>query len=598
MIESIIIKSSRFLASDMQYAQVAQVFENLSSTNSRLEKTAILALFLQEIPTSEMHKITLLLQGRVFPEWDSRKVGLAGKLVLKAVSLATGHSMSEVEQKLKKTGDIGDTVEQLVQTKRQQTLFSQDLSVGDVFSSLQQIATFEGNKSQDFKLSELNKLLTSAKPLEAKFIVRTVLEDLRVGIAIGTLRDSIYYAFFCSEFSYNKETNTLEHITFVEEGTQTKELIKRALDLTADPGEVIIHIKEGKSLVDFHLIFGTPCKVMLARKEKTFAEAFARTHLPARVEYKYDGFRLQMHKIGNTIKLFTRRLEEVTTQFPDIVEALQSQITAENVILDGEAVGYNPQTLKYEAFQHISKRIRRKYQIEELVKELPVEVNIFDIIKLEEEEFLDTPFSKRLEILQSIVTEKELVVRLAKGILVDNEAQAQKFYEEALASGNEGVMIKDLAGTYEPGGRVSAWIKMKPTMDDLDLVIVEAEWGSGKRSEWMTSFTLACINDEGELLEIGKVGTGLKEIEDNDEDNLSFPKVTELLKPLIISTEGKFVKVKPEVVVSIAYEEIQKSPSYSSGYALRFPRVLTLRPDRALHDIASHDDITEMYLEQ
>ncbi len=584
----------------MQYNSVASVFEKLSQTSSRLHKTAILAQFLNKLPIESITPVTLLLQGRVFPEWDGRKIGIAGKLALKAVSLATGHSLHEVQAMFKKTGDIGDAVEALVSTKRQQTLFSQDLSIKAVFSSLQRIAAFEGNKSQDFKLGELNKLLTSAKPLEAKFIVRTVLEDLRVGIAIGTLRDAIFYAFFCEYFRYDQESNSLEHEAKAgKEKQETSERIKRALDLTADPGEVIIHIKEGKSLEDFHLIYGTPCKVMLARKEKTFAESFARTHLPARLEYKYDGFRLQIHKNDQEISLFTRSLEDVTKQFPDVVAAIQKQVLVKHVILDGEAVGYNSTTGKYEAFQHISKRIRRKHHIEELAKELPVEVNVFDIIKLGDEEYLDTIFTERLNILKTVVEEKERHVVLAKGTIVHNEAEAQPFYEEALAAGNEGIMIKDLKGLYQPGGRVSAWIKMKPTMDDLDLVIVEAEWGSGKRSEWMTSFTLACIDEYGELQEIGKVGTGLKEIQDDaDTQSVSFPAITALLEPLITSTKGKLVKVKPEVVVTIAYEEIQKSPSYSSGYALRFPRMITLREDRSVESIAQKEEIIEMFLEQ
>lgn len=557
----------------MKYSLLADLFEKLSNTNSRLEKTSMLAHFIKETPQESISEVILLLQGRVFPEWDGRKIGIAGKLALKAVSLATGHSLQEVQVSFVKKGDIGEAVQELTSTKRQQTLFSSDLEVSEVFSSLQKIASYEGNKSQDVKLAELNKLLTSAKPLEAKFILRTVLEDLRVGIATGTMRDAIQEAFFIED---------------------KKEQIKRALDLTADPAVVIAHIKEGKSIDDFHVQYGTPCKVMLARKEKTIEEAFKRTSLPARVEYKYDGFRLQIHKFDQEVRLFTRRLDEVTKQFPDIVQAVLENIKAKNVILDGEAVGYDPQTKKYEAFQHISKRIRRKYQIQELAQELPVEVNIFDIIKLEDKEFLDTPFSQRLEKLQEVLHESPLHIKLAKGITVSTLKEAQKLYEESLATGNEGIMIKDLKGTYEPGGRVSAWIKMKPIMDDLDLVIVEAEWGSGKRSEWMTSFTLACIDDEDNILEVGKVGTGLKEIPDGE--SVSFPELTEQLKPLIISQKDKLVKVKPEVVLSIAYEEIQKSPSYTSGFALRFPRVVTLRSDRNISDIANIEDIRELFL--
>jgi len=578
----------------MLYLVLAEVFSQLSSTNSRLEKTAILSAFIQDMPPDVVDQILLLLQGRVFPEWDGRTVGIAGKLVLKAISRASGYSENEVQERFNKHGDIGDVAQDLIQHKKQQTLFSAPLQLKDVFSTLQKLASQQGIGSQDIKLAELNKLLTSAKAVEAKFIVRTVLEDLRIGIAIGTLRDGITFAFFSEGVIYDKEKNVLDYK--LKEGVDietTKKKVKRALDLTADVAIVVRHLMEDKPLDEISLRVGTPCKVMLARKERSFSDAFARSGLPARLEYKYDGFRLQIHKKGSQIKLFTRRLEDVTKQFPDVVIAVRKYVSSLNCILDAEAVGYNPQTGKYQPFQHISKRIRRKYDIAQLAKELPVEINIFDVLLNGETILLDTPLPKRLAILQRIVRDKKRELVLAKGITIDNETEGEVFYQESLNAGNEGIMIKDLNGLYEPGGRVSAWIKMKPIMDELDLVIVKAEWGSGKRSAWMTSFTLACRADNGNFLEIGKVGTGMKEEE--SDDATSFPQLTKLLTPLVLGKIGKEVRVQPQVVIMIAYEEIQKSPTYSSGYALRFPRVLTLRPDRKTDDIASEDDIQELY---
>lgn len=584
----------------MQYLKLAQTFEKLSQTSSRLEKTTILAQFIKEIKT-ETDKVTeeivLLLQGRVFPEWDGRTVGIAAKLALKAISRATGHSENEVEKVFKKKGDIGDTVEEVVSKKRQQTLFSSSLTLNDVFTTLQKIASIEGMKSQDVKMAELSRLLTNAKPIEAKFIIRTVLEDLRVGIAGGTMRDGITYAFFTDTIEYNKEKNSIEFEGQFEkeEITALMDKVKRAFDLTADYAKVLNHMKKGQSLDEFKLTTGSPCKVMLARKERTFTDAFARSGLPARLEYKYDGFRMQIHKKGKEVKLFTRRLEEVTKQFPDAVAAIIKYVKVNECILDSEAVGFDPKTGKYEAFQHISKRIRRKYDIDKLAKELPVELNIFDILYDGERVIIDEELPIRLKALEKVIPEdKPQEIVKAKGILIDKEEEAQKFYEESLAAGNEGVMIKDMHGKYQPGGRVSAWIKMKPIMDELDLVITEAEWGNGKRSAWMTSFTLAVQNEEGEILEIGKVGTGLKEIAE-DEETVTFARLTELLKPLIIGEEGKIVRVKPEIVLMIAYEEVQKSPTYSSGFALRFPRVLRIREDKAVFDIASIEDIYDLY---
>ncbi|MGM5481523.1 MAG: ATP-dependent DNA ligase [Nanobdellota archaeon] len=580
----------------MNYKELAETFQRLSSTTSRLEKTSILAEFLKELAEEDAEKAILLLQGRVFPEWDERTVGLAGKMVLKTVARATGSDTSAIEKKFKEKGDLGLVVEELLSSQRQQTLFSKELTVKDVYTTLQKIATLEGKNSQDQKLGTLNKLLTSASPIEAKFIVRTVLEDLRVGVAEGTLKDATAYAFFTESFSYDKKNNSLTHE--MKKGyslDEVKEKVKRALDLTADVAKVIKHIKEGKKLSEIRLQVGTPCKVMLARKEKTFGDAFERTGFPVRLEYKYDGFRLQIHKDGKKVQLFTRRLEDVTEQFPDVVEAVKTHIDATTCIIDAEAVGYDPKEKKYKPFQYISQRIRRKYNINQLVKELPVEVNVFDVLLLENEEILDKPLTERLKVVEKIVKPEERVLVAARGVEVDKLEEAEKIYQEALDAGNEGVMIKNLEESYQPGGRVSAWIKMKPVMDELDLVIVKATWGEGKRSTWMTSFTLACRDNE-EFRTVGKVGTGMKE--EATGKGLSFPELTEKLEPLVIATSGKEVEVKPEVVVTVAYEEIQKSTAYEAGYALRFPRTIAYRPDRSTEDIASRDEIIDYYHDQ
>jgi DNA ligase-1 len=378
---------------------------------------------------------------------------------------------------------------------------------------------------------------------------------------------------------------------------ELKQKIKHALDFTADFAVVLRHIRAGKSLDEFTLTIGKPCRVMLARKESSFDDAFKRTGFPVRIEYKYDGFRLQIHKQGDVVRLFTRRLDEVTKQFPDVVVAIRELITLTDCILDAEAVGFSPQTGKYQPFQHVSKRIRRKYDIEQLAKELPVEVNVFDVLFANGVSYIDVPLQRRLEFLSAHIKKnvpRKLV--LVKGIVAQSEDGVQAFYEESLTAGNEGVMIKDLQAPYQPGGRVSAWIKMKPVMDELDLVVVEAEWGSGKRSAWMTSFTLACRNDAGEFLTIGKVGTGLKELDDGE--HVTFSQLTQALEPLVTSTQGRVVKVRPEVVLTLAYEEIQRSPSYTSGFALRFSRVLALRLDRSTADIADLDDVQDLFASQ
>ena len=262
--------------------------------------------------------------------------------------------------------------------------------------------------------------------------------------------------------------------------------------------------------------------------------------------------------------------------------------------MDSEAVGYDPKKLSYRPFQEISQRIRRKYEIEKLQKELPVEVNVFDIIYFEGKNLIKKPFAERRKILGKIIQNKKWQLKLSEQIVTSGIKDAEKFYSNALQEGEEGVMMKNLNAPYKPGARVGYMLKLKPSEKEFDLVIVGAESGTGKRSGWLSSFILACQH-ENKFLEIGKVGTGIKE---KEEQGLSFKELTKMLKPLITEEEGRTVKLKPEIVITVTYQEIQKSPTYSSGYALRFPRFTKLRPDRSVKDITFLKEVEKEYARQ
>jgi DNA ligase-1 len=292
--------------------------------------------------------------------------------------------------------------------------------------------------------------------------------------------------------------------------------------------------------------------------------------------------------------LFTRRLENVTQQFPDIIEAVKKYVKGNNFILDGEVIGIDPKTKKWMPFQAISQRIKRKYDIEDIAKKFPVEVNLFDILYYNGKDLTKKTQEERRKFLEKIVKQIPKKIILTKKLITSNKIKAEKFYKESLKVGNEGVIVKNLKTIYQPGRRVGGWVKIKSIMETLELTITGAEWGEGKRASWLSSFTLACKKDS-EFLEVGKVGTGIKE---KDEEGITFKQLTKLLKPSIIRQEGKTVKIKPNLVVEIAYEEIQKSPTYSSGYALRFPRVLRIRYDRSIKDIDTIDRIKEIYSKQ
>jgi len=348
-------------------------------------------------------------------------------------------------------------------------------------------------------------------------------------------------------------------------------------------------VKRGKTgdLGKVKLEIGKPIKVMLAQKVKTIKEGFEAVGKPCAIEYKYDGFRLVIHKKGNEIKLFTRRLENVTKQFPEVVDYIKKYVKGNAVILDSEAVGYDKKTKAYKPFQSVSQRIKRKYDIEKLQEELPVEVNVFDILYYNGKSLLNEPFRKRTELIKKIIRNEPYKIIRAKQIITGDEKRAEEFYKQALKDNQEGVMMKNLDAVYNPGSRVGHMLKIKPEERDFDLVITGAEYGTGKRSGWLSSFILSC-KDRDKFLEIGKVGTGIKE---KKEEGVSFEELTKKLKPFIVSEKGKSVKIKPKIVVSVTYQEIQKSPTYSSGFALRFPRFTALRPDKSPSDVTTLKEV-------
>ena len=541
--------------------------------------------------------IILLLQGRIFPRWDETKIGVASRLVLKSINIATGKDAKSLEDEWRKKGDLGLVAAEFIKNKHQITLFSSDLTVKKVFENLRKLPKQEGAGAVERKTKLIAELLTSAKPLEAKYIVRTVLEDMRVGVGEGSIRDAIVWACFGEKLKirYNKEKNDIE-LEEREDYNRYISAVEQANELKNDWGSVAKIAKEHglKGLSKLSLIPGKPLKVMLYKKAEDMEDAFERVGKPCACEFKYDGFRLQIHRDGNEVNLFTRRLDNVTKQFPDVAKIAKGHIKSKSYILDSEVIGIDPKTHSWLAFQQISQRIRRKYDIPQMVKDVPVMVNVFDAMVVDGKNLLKTPFEERRKALKKIITPVKEKLELAKQLVTGDMKKAEKFYSEALSKGNEGIMMKKLDAPYKPGSRVGYGVKVKPVMETLDLVITGADWGEGKRANWLSSFTIACKKGD-EILEIGKVGTGIKE---KEEQGLSFKELTKLLKPLIIEEKGREVKVKPKIVIEINYEEIQKSSKYSSGFALRFPRLVRLRDDKPVSEISTIKQVERYYHEQ
>ncbi|MEI6058926.1 MAG: ATP-dependent DNA ligase [archaeon] len=562
----------------MEYKKVVDVYEALSNTTKGLEKTKILGEFLNDVKKSGEYEIIYLLQGRVSADYDKKELGISQQLAIKAISTASGLKDSEIVRDFKELGDLGKVSEKVMKTKRQSSLFSKKLTTEKILENLHKLVTLEGKGTVDKKIGLIVELLHSASVVESKYIVRTVVGDMKVGVGSGLLRDAIVDSCFSpKDLSEKKEYG---------------EKVQQAYDKATDFAEVFEKACRNQ-LSRISLSPGKPVKVMLFPKAKDVEDAFRIVGKPAAFEYKYDGFRMMINKFEKNgkeeIQIFTRRLDNVTKQFPDAVKYAKENIKAKSFIIDCEAVGYNPKTKKYQPFQAISQRIKRKYDIDKLEKELPIELNIFDIIYYNGENLIDTEFLERRKIIEKIVDEKKLKIVLSAQIITSDAKEAEDFYEKALEEGQEGLMAKSLTAPYKPGARVGYAVKLKPEDNDFDLVITGAEYGTGKRAGWLTSFDVSCRDEKSdELLEIGKVSTGLKE---KREEGLSFEEMTHRLKKIIVEEHGRSVVVRPEIVVTVQYQNIQTSPTYNSGFALRFPRIKALRPDRGKDDVATLKEI-------
>lgn len=549
----------------MLYSELAEVYEKLESTSERLKKTEILASLLKKTDEKSLPKVALLIQGKVFPSWAEEELGISGLLMARIISMATGFSASEIGDLYKKLGDFGLVAEKLTARKRQKTLFQVPLTVDKVFDNIRRLATVEGKGSQETKFRMVSELISSAKPKEAKYLVRTVLGDLRVGVAEGVVRDAIVTAFHskgrplkeCKE-----ETNAVEWAWF----------------LRPDYGEVALIAKKSglEGLKRVRLKPGSPYHVLLAEKSPSLEEALQAFENPS-LEQKFDGARVIIHKKGEKLWVFTRRLENVTKQFPELRDMVMKAVKARDCIIEGEMLGIDKETGDPMPFQLLSQRIKRKYDIERMVEEIPVQVNLFDIVYLDGKDLFNKPLSKRRKILETIIKPIKGKFQLSDMLITKDLKKAKAFYEQSLDAKQEGVMVKNLDAAYQPGRRVGYWLKVKPIMETLDLVITGAQWGTGKRAGVLSSFVLACRTDEG-FAECGMMGTGIKE---KPEEGLSFEQLTAMLKPHITGEIKEKVNIKPSLVVEVAYEEIQRSPTYSSGFALRFPRIVKIRPDKS-----------------
>src|SRR3989338_1118825 len=540
----------------MRYSEIADIYERLEATTKKLEKRDILSDFYRSCSDSELPKSVLLSMGLVS---TTEELGLAKELVKRIIAKSFGVEGKKIEEKFRELGDLGLIAEFFAKNKRQISLGKKELTISMVFENLNKLPGITGTGSQDKKILIVTELLVAASPKEAKYIVRAVLGDMRIGVAAGVVRNAIAKAF-------EKEPKDIEKL----------------YDVTGDFGIVAELAKKGK--MKAVVMVNSPVRVMLADRAKDLKEAMDEFQ-EAAIEKKYDGLRLQIHKDGNSIKIFSRRLDEVTRQFPEIAEWSRDNLAAKQCIVEGEAIAVDKEG-RPKPFQVMSRRIQRKYDIEKTAKEIPVQVNLFDLIYFNSS-YMEKPLKERWNKLKEILNETKRF-RLADHIETKDIEKADRFYKESLSEGQEGVIVKNLSAPYQPGKRVGYWLKVKEILEPLDLVVVGAEWGEGKRARWLGSLILAAKKGE-HFVETGRMASGLTEEQ--------MEGLTKKLRPLIISEEDKIVKVRPSIVIEVGYEEIQRSPKYESGYALRFPRLIKIRDpsDKGPEDINTVKDVEKFF---
>jgi DNA ligase 1 len=554
--------------SKMKYEKLVELYEAMDSTTKRLKKTAILADFLKMVGENNpvnLPVVTLLSLGRIFPTWSEEELGIGSKLLMKAISLVVGVSPEEVEDQVRDSGDIGSASQDLFQRKVQSTLFKRHLTIQKVHENLVKIADISGGRSQYKKLEILRELLSSASPLEAKYLTRTVLEELRVGVGEGTLKDAISKAF-----------------------NVPKEKVERAHMLTNDLGLVAqVAREEGvDGLGELTLKPGKPVKPMLAQLSPGY-QTNIREMGYALCETKYDGVRVQIHRKDNEVNIFTRRLENISPAIPEITEYIRKAIKPSDFIVEGEIIVTKDG--KPISFQYILQRVRRKYEIERLREEIPLTLYLFDVLYYQKPT-LDEPLKDRRKLLEEIVTINPGKLDLSKQVKVTPETsdKALELFNESIEEGHEGIMIKDPRAPYTPGIRGKKMLKWKATPETLDLVVVGGTYGKGKRAHLVGSYLLALRDENNELKNLAHVATGL--------DDKTLQELNEMSEPLITRKIGRKVEMVPSIIMEVAFSEIVKSPEYESGYSLRFPVVKRIRTDLSIEDIDTVERVASMYL--
>lgn len=541
----------------MLFREFSAICQQIEVIRGRLEIIDLISQRLPALSDEELPVFVRFIMGRIFPDWSPEKLMIGPNLLYEGVAYVVGTKKEAVIETINRTGDIGKAVELLLAEKEQTSFFSEELELVTVYHEFEKIADTGGKKSQREKLLVVRKLLANASPLEGRYLARIMLEDLRIGVGEGSIREAVARAFL------------------IDSG-----IVEHAVQALNDLGYVAQLAKTGEAaLRDVHISPFHPVKMMLAQQGSIMSAIAENGTIAA--EYKYDGSRFQFHRQGGQSKLYSRKLEDVTNALPDVL-AILNESTTTDIILDGEVIAMKEG--KPLPFQAVLRRFRRKHGISKMQEEVQLFPNVFDILYLNGETLIDLPLMERRKRLETAVSG-----HIAPQLVSNDPAVVEAFYHRALDAGHEGIMIKAPESPYTPGMRGKNWIKIKPEVDTLDLAVVGAEWGEGKRAHYFGSFLLACQKN-GELITLSKVATGF-----SDEQ---LAEAYDLLHDRIITKAGKEVRFEPGLIFEVGYSELQVSSNYPGGFALRFPRFIRIRDDKDITEIETLDSIRERYMRQ
>jgi len=550
------------------FRALAELCEKLEATSKRTLMVSLVAEFLKRLHANEVEPAISMILGRAFPKWDQRNLEVSWATMSGLIKRLTNVDWAAFTEAFSKTGDIGSATKIVFEAsriQRQATLFEKPMTILEVRRSLEAIAETSGYGSRERKERLLETLLGEATPLEAKYLVKIIIGEMRTGFHEGLMELAVSKAF------------SVPH-----------DVVQRASMLTGDVGEVAAIAKtrgrEGISKLQFQVF--KPIKPMLAQTAEDINEVLKEHGGEIAFEHKLDGARVQIHKAMDKVRIYSRRLTDVTESLPEIVRLALEEVRASEAILEGEiiAVGEDGTPLP---FQHLMRRFRRVHDIEEMVKRIPVELYLFDLIYIDGKSLIVDPYVERRKRLKEIAGN----IPLTSQIITSSPHEAERFLKETIYKGHEGLVAKKLDSPYTPGIRGKRWFKIKLSLELLDLVIVAAEYGYGRRHNWLSDYYLAARDSEsGEFLMVGKTFKGL-----TDEEIIE---MTRRLKEATVKEEHRRVFVTPKIVVEVAYNEIQKSPKYKCGMALRFARITRIREDKSPEEADTIQRVKKIYEKQ